>query len=73
MKHDNSLNTQTLQPSYTFIVPNEPEHLSSNECVERFEQFIIWRKEDINSYKVVGYIGSPKTYSSIGAVECIRR
>lgn len=49
MKHDNSFNTQILQPSYTFTVPNEPEaYLSSNECVERFEQFIIWRTEDIS-------------------------
>jgi hypothetical protein len=35
--------------AYTFTVPNEPEaYLSSNECVERFEQFIIWRTEDIS-------------------------
>ena len=38
--------------AYTYIVPNEPEaYLSSNECVERFEQFIIWRTEDITIHK----------------------
>lgn len=35
--------------AYTFTAPNEPEaYLSSNECVGRFEQFIIWRTEDIS-------------------------
>lgn len=35
--------------AYTCTVPNEPEaYLSSNEYVERFEQFIIWRTEDIS-------------------------
>lgn len=35
--------------AYAYTVPNEPEvYLSSNECVERFEQFIIWRTEDIS-------------------------
>lgn len=47
MIHDNSFNTQILQPSQ-----NEPEaYLSSNEYVERFEQFIIWRTEDITIHK----------------------
>jgi hypothetical protein len=32
--------------AYTYTVSNEPEaYLSSNECVERFEQFIIWCTE----------------------------
>jgi hypothetical protein len=38
--------------AYSYTVPNEPEaYLSSNECVERFEPFIIWRTEDITIHK----------------------
>lgn len=55
MIHDNSFNTQILQPSSLSIYmycQNEPEaYLSSNEYVERFEQFIIWRTEDITIHK----------------------